>query len=151
MDRERNKASHIAKIILAVLAVIVVISLIANFIGTSGERSCAKIVKAYQQELKDPDSMILCSDVLYLESEGVGVWCFSINGRNSFGQYAGYMQVEVIGENGTPSFYLTEDSDYFLHFADSINAAESSGIKAFDYTRYDGEKVARIAGCKYIR
>lgn len=147
---KKAKMFRAAAVIAALIFAFYLVSTQTTAFCSEDEKNCVEMARNFKNHLKDPDSMILTSDVLYAKFEnGEEVWCFSANCKNSFGAYTGSQEVEAVGKNGTSLAFAGQGDEYFMQFKEIIEEAELQEEKMFEHNRFNGRKVARIVNCKY--
>lgn len=146
---KRKTAKTIAAVAISFLVLVAVCAKLCVF-ASKEEKVSAEIVETYKSMMKDPDSMILTSDVLYTKIEsGEEVWCFKVNSKNSFGAYTGSKDVEVLGKNGNPIIFSNENDEYFIGFWEVMALSEKGTGNTFKVKRFKAKRIAKMAKCKY--
>ena len=107
------------KKLIAVLAVVALIIVIAVMYGNQlneNEQHVYDVVSDYKARLKDPDSLVLRSDILYVVTKDYDKYVvFSASGNNSYGapvtSMPMYMNFSYIGEYGDEPADLDDIED----------------------------------------
>lgn len=109
----------VSKKLVAVLAIVALIIVIAVMYGNQlneNEQHVYDVVSDYKARLKDPDSLVLRSDILYVVTKDYDKYVvFSASGNNSYGapvtSMPMYMNFSYIGEYGDEPADLDDIED----------------------------------------
>ncbi len=147
----KDKKTMMIAILVAVIILAFAIPIFFNTVLPSAdEKTCANIVAQFAKELKDPDSMVITSDILRAKVEsGAEVWCFRYNAKNGFGAYVGNEKVEIYAMNGEPFFYAREGSTEFANFQYMLEEVAEKGYSELDCKKFNGKRIANLANVSY--
>lgn len=167
--KPKSKRKMIVGIVAAVLAMLMVAGAVWYFVGNSlsaDEQYVVDVLKQYKSSLKDPDSMILRGDILFVRDyDKSNYTIFTASGNNSYGASVTSMPMfkdkRYAGDYyNEPSLKLEDYGDYseYLLWSDAAypllrwnieGEKAQASLKCSFIGLIDGAKIARAVGCKY--
>lgn len=159
------------------ITVICVIALLFGIISqttlSSEEKYVLAVAKDYKSMLKDPDSMIIRGDILYIETDDFDRYvCFTASGNNSYGAsvtsmpiYKGYSYLGRYDDKDDDEDLSSEDRLSLLKARvyvagwnlmksadtgrEKVDLGGATGLGAATGTSIDGKKIAKKVKCQY--
>lgn len=94
----------------------IAIIFVTMWIPKGNEKLAIDSISEYKHMLKNPDSLKICDDVMYISNgKNELLTCVTINAKNSFGAYAGETSVELFSSNGNLYMALKSGDKGFLN------------------------------------
>ena len=165
----RNKRIIISSIAVTVIAIaiLVIIAILHSPITfNSVEKVAYNSVISYRNSMKDPESLLIRGDILYIKTNSGEYIYFDASGNNSYGaktrsipmmkngrflaDYDDWKSSYDSEDNQNKKMDVLDGSSVYLMW--SLKGRDLvDGDVYLDVQKIDGEKIARVVGCSYSK